>query len=61
MAVEGRAATLDGSSIPIEAHTLCIHGDGPTAADCARAVRAALEREGVLVRAMEDVFQASLR
>lgn len=59
MAIEGRAATLDGGVIPIEAHTLCIHGDSPTAADCARAVRTALEKEGVLVRILEDVLRAS--
>ncbi|MGD9505490.1 MAG: LamB/YcsF family protein [Syntrophobacteraceae bacterium] len=61
MAVEGQTATIDGAFIPIKAHTLCIHGDSPIALESARAIRAALDSAGVLLRPMEDVIQGSLR
>jgi UPF0271 protein len=41
----------DGGDIALRADTVCIHGDGPRAADIARAVRRVLEDEGVRVAA----------
>jgi UPF0271 protein len=41
----------DGSTVVVRADTLCIHGDTPGAAAAARAVREALEDEGVEIRA----------
>lgn len=40
-------AAIDGGGVRVEADTLCLHGDTPGAAALARAVRAALEAEGV--------------
>ena len=40
---------VDGTWTAVEAQTLCIHGDAPGAAATARAVRSALEAEGVAV------------
>jgi UPF0271 protein len=51
LAREGRVHCPDGSSVAVRADTLCIHGDTPGAAAAARAVRAALESEGVEIRA----------
>jgi 5-oxoprolinase (ATP-hydrolysing) subunit A len=49
---EGRGAlTREGAVVPIEADTLCIHGDTPGAAGIAEAVRKALDGAGVEVRA----------
>jgi UPF0271 protein len=42
----------DGREVGVEADTLCLHGDNPRALDVARAVREALERAGVSVRAL---------
>jgi UPF0271 protein len=36
--------------VPVRADTLCIHGDTPGAAAAARAVRDALEHEGIEIR-----------
>ena len=47
--VLGRAVAVDGSSVPIKADTLCIHGDTPGAPEYARAVRDALQAAGVTV------------
>jgi UPF0271 protein len=41
---------VDGAWTPVEVETLCIHGDADNAADNARAVRAALESDGIVVR-----------
>lgn len=47
---DGVIETADGSHRPIQAHTLCIHGDGPDPGAIARAVRAALEANGITIR-----------
>jgi 5-oxoprolinase (ATP-hydrolysing) subunit A len=39
--------------VPIQADTLCLHGDTPGAVAIARAVRAALEAAGVQIRALD--------
>ncbi|MCO8169370.1 LamB/YcsF family protein [Pseudomonas sp. 21LCFQ02] len=48
---EGYVLAVDGSKVPVRADTLCIHGDQPGAAGFAQAIRQALIREGVTVRA----------
>jgi UPF0271 protein len=54
LAVQGGTEAVDGSWTPVEAETLCIHGDAEGAAETARAVRAALEGAGVTVRSFVD-------
>ena len=44
---------LDGSVIPLEAHTICLHGDTPGAAELARAVRAGLQSAGVTIQSLK--------
>ncbi|GAA5335877.1 MULTISPECIES: LamB/YcsF family protein [Thermus] len=51
MVLEGKVEALDGGEVSVRADTLCIHGDNPNAPQVARAVREALEAEGVAVRA----------
>lgn len=51
LATTGRLALADGSALALRADTLCLHGDRPDAAAFARALRAALEADGVQVRA----------
>ncbi len=52
LATDGVALTADGAPVAIEADTLCLHGDSPAAVAMAKAVREALERAGVSVRAL---------
>src|ERR687884_237359 len=49
MVREGRVRSVDGEDVAIRAGTICIHGDGPHAAEFARHLRAAFESEGVAV------------
>ncbi|MCT9127072.1 LamB/YcsF family protein [Cupriavidus gilardii] len=48
---EGTVVAIDGSVARVEAQSICVHGDSEGALEMARAVRDALEREGVNVRA----------
>jgi UPF0271 protein len=50
LARRGEVTAQDGSTVSVRADTLCIHGDTPGAAAAARAVREALEKEGVDIR-----------
>ncbi|HEY7233461.1 MAG TPA: 5-oxoprolinase subunit PxpA [Gemmatimonadaceae bacterium] len=52
MVREGVVADVDGEDIPIRADTVCIHGDGPHAAEMAKRLRAGLEAAGVEVAAL---------
>jgi UPF0271 protein len=51
LATRGGIAAVDGSWTAVEAHTLCIHGDAPSAGETARSVRSALEAADVTIRA----------
>ncbi|MGO1385839.1 MAG: LamB/YcsF family protein [Arachnia sp.] len=51
MATKKQVRAMDGSIIPVEVHSICLHGDTPGAVDLARAVRTALEEAGVRVAA----------
>ncbi|HXV59585.1 MAG TPA: 5-oxoprolinase subunit PxpA [Vicinamibacteria bacterium] len=42
----------DGTTVPLEAETLCLHGDNPKALENSRRVREALERAGVDVKGL---------
>jgi len=47
MVTTGRVAAVDGSSIPIAAESVCVHGDSPGAVRIAQAVRARLTAAGI--------------
>jgi UPF0271 protein len=49
IARERSVLARDGSDVAVEAETLCLHGDNPSAVANARAVRQALEAAGVAV------------
>jgi 5-oxoprolinase (ATP-hydrolysing) subunit A len=51
MVTDGVVEAIDGTAVPVEADSVCVHGDSPGAVDLARAVRTALDRAGVAVRA----------
>jgi UPF0271 protein len=52
MVRDKRVVAVDGSTISLEADTICLHGDTPGAADHAKAVRRGLEAAGIEVRAL---------
>lgn len=46
---EGRVRSQQGSDVPVQADTLCIHGDEPNAVEFAKRIRQALDADGVRV------------
>ncbi len=51
MVKEGTVVSVDGKEIPVEADTVCLHGDGKQAVLFARRLREELERAGITVAA----------
>jgi UPF0271 protein len=51
LARDGVAVSLGGKEIPVRCDSICLHGDGTNAVALARAVRAAIEAEGIALRA----------
>ena len=52
MVQEGVVIAADGTTIPLEAQTLCVHGDNPEAVALVKGIRQTLEADGVAVAPM---------
>ena len=52
MVSDGKVRSRQGSDAPVQADTLCIHGDEPGAVEFAKRVRAALDADGIRVAAI---------
>lgn len=50
MVVRGEVEAVDGGMVPVRTQTLCIHGDNPSAVEIARAIREALQAEGITIQ-----------
>ena len=50
----GLMPVIDGDPIPLQAHSICVHGDSPTAVAMAREVRRKLLQSGVSVERFID-------
>jgi UPF0271 protein len=55
MALDGGIIAVDGSRLKMDIHTLCLHGDNPSAVQHTRAIRQALEAEGVLITPIAEL------
>lgn len=51
---ERKVIALSGKEIPMEAETVCIHGDGPNALSFAMQIKQALEKEGIVLKSLID-------
>jgi UPF0271 protein len=51
MVTTGRLAAVDGSSVTVEAESICVHGDSPGAVQIATTVRERLVAEGIMLGA----------
>jgi UPF0271 protein len=52
MVQERRVVAIDGTVVPLEADTMCVHGDTPGSDELAARIRAGLEAAGVIVKAI---------
>jgi UPF0271 protein len=49
MVRDGKVRSVDGEEISLHVDTICIHGDGPHAAECAQRLRAAFDAADIAV------------
>ncbi|MEJ5378086.1 MAG: 5-oxoprolinase subunit PxpA [bacterium] len=52
MAKEGKVVAVDGTVVPMEVQTLCVHGDNPAAVQLVQTIRETLESQGISVQPM---------
>ncbi|MGE5359225.1 MAG: LamB/YcsF family protein, partial [Bacteroidales bacterium] len=52
LVTEGTVVAISGEAVPLEADTICLHGDTPGAVELAAALRAAFEKAGLHVAPM---------
>ena len=52
MVREGTVRSVDGQDIEIRVDTICIHGDGPHAAEFARRLRTGFDQAGIAVQSV---------
>lgn len=56
MVKEGCVETITGKVIPIQADSICVHGDNPNAIGFVKEIRETLEHEGIKVTCISDVI-----
>jgi UPF0271 protein len=54
MVKQQTVTAIDGSTVPLEADTICVHGDTPGSDELAVKIRAGLEQAGVTVKAIGE-------
>ncbi|WP_234187751.1 LamB/YcsF family protein [Shinella sp. NM-101] len=55
LAREGTLEAIDGSTIRVEAQSICVHGDSPGAVAIAQEIRRRFEAEGITIRSFAGV------
>lgn len=53
MVKESKVITINGNEIPIEADTICVHGDGQHALDFVQEIIRQFKAEGIEISAMK--------
>lgn len=55
MVKEGKVIAITGEEVPLEAHSICVHGDNPSAVEFVKTIRARLESEGVVIAPLSQI------
>lgn len=55
MVKEGKVIAITGEEVPLEAHSICVHGDNPSAVEFVKTIRARLEAEGVVIAPLAQI------
>ena len=55
MVKEGKVTAITGKDIDIQAHSVCVHGDGEKAVAFVERIRKALQEEGVQICALDEI------
>ena len=46
---------ITGDDVSIDAHSICVHGDNPSAVEFVKNIRAELEAKGVTIAPIADI------
>lgn len=61
MVLDEIIVTTSGKEIPVNAQTICIHGDEPTGPEVARAVKSVLTKAGIEMITLPEIDEFSVR
>ncbi|MDO5550422.1 MAG: 5-oxoprolinase subunit PxpA [Lachnospiraceae bacterium] len=57
MVKEGKVTAVTGKEIQVEAHSICVHGDGPKALAFVQKIREALIQEGIQIASLREIIK----
>ena len=55
MVTEGKVTAITGEEVTIDAHSICVHGDNPSAVEFVKNIRAKLESEGITIAPIAEI------
>lgn len=55
MVTEGKVTAITGEEVSIDAHSICVHGDNPSAVEFVKNIRAALQAQGVQITPISQI------
>ena len=55
MVKEGKVTAITGEEVPLDAHSICVHGDNPQAVEFVKSIRARLIAEGISIVPLGDI------
>ena len=58
---DGKVPTIEGGELELQVESVCVHGDSPNAPDIARAIRGALEGEGIELTPLAEMRKAAAK
>lgn len=60
MVTKGTVKSLAGKDVPLQAQTICLHGEGPHAVPFAKAIHAALTDAGISIQPLQSLLAQTL-
>ena len=55
MVTEGKVTAITGEEVAIDAHSICVHGDNPSAVEFVKNIRAKLQEQGVAIAPISEI------
>lgn len=55
MVTEGKVTAITGEEVSIDAHSICVHGDNPSAVEFVKNIRASLSAQGVEIAPIAEI------
>ena len=55
MVTEGKVTAITGEEVSIQADSICVHGDNPSAVEFVKNIRAALTAQGVAIAPIAEI------